>query len=291
MIDKYDILWYNSNEEHFEEKNILKGFSAMGQIILVASGKGGTGKTTTTANIGAALAERGKLVALVDMDMGLRNLDIVLGLESSIVYDISDVIEGACTLDEALIKDTRYENLYFIPSPQTRGEIALNDEDVKKIWEQLKSRFDYCIVDSAAGVTGGFKYAAMCADTALIVTMPELTAVRDADRAVTVLEDMGIEDIRLIINRVRADMIDKGIMMNMDDCVDMLQIPVAGIVPDDEALVIGALSGKLAVSEENSRAGIAFGNISSRILGENVPIMDFEIKEGFLKRFRKLFVR
>ncbi|MCI8520452.1 MAG: septum site-determining protein MinD [Clostridia bacterium] len=263
----------------------------MGQIILVASGKGGTGKTTTTANIGAALAERGKLVALVDMDMGLRNLDIVLGLESSIVYDISDVIEGACTLDEALIKDTRYENLYFIPSPQTRGEIALNDEDVKKIWEQLKSRFDYCIVDSAAGVTGGFKYAAMCADTALIVTMPELTAVRDADRAVTVLEDMGIEDIRLIINRVRADMIDKGIMMNMDDCVDMLQIPVAGIVPDDEALVIGALSGKLAVSEENSRAGIAFGNISSRILGENVPIMDFEIKEGFLKRFRKLFVR
>lgn len=261
----------------------------MGQIVLVASGKGGTGKTTTAANIGAALAERGKLVVLVDMDMGLRNLDIVLGLESSIVYDISDVIEGTCTLDEALIKDARYENLYFIPSPQTRGEITLKDEDVQRVWEQLKSRFDYCIADAAAGVSGSFTYASMCADSAIIVTMPELTAVRDADRVITVLEDIGINDIKVVINRVRADMINKGIMMNMDDCVDMLQIPVLGIVPDDEELILAALSGTLAVSADNSRAGIAFKNIAARLLGETVPVMSFDFKEGFLKRFKKLF--
>lgn len=261
----------------------------MGQIVLIASGKGGTGKTTTTANIGAALAKRGKLVVLVDMDMGLRNLDIVLGLESNIVYDISDVIEGTCTLDEALIKDTRYENLYFVPAPQTRGEITLKDEDVKRVWEQLKSRFDYCIADAAAGVSGSFTYAAMCADSAVIVTMPELTAVRDADRVVTVLEDMGVEDIKVIINRVRADMIDKGLMMNMDDCVDMLQIPVLGIVPDDEELILAALGGTLAVSAENSRAGIAFKNIAARLLGEAVPVMNFDFKEGFLKKFKRIF--
>lgn len=261
----------------------------MGQIVLVASGKGGTGKTTTTANIGAALAERGKLVVLVDMDMGLRNLDIVLGLESDIVYDISDVTEGTCTLDEALIKDKRYENLYFIPSPQTRGEIALDADSMRRVWEQLRSRFDYCIVDAAAGVTGSFTYAAMCADIAAIVTMPELTAVRDADRAVTILEDIGVDDVKLIINRVRADMINRGIMMNMDDCVDMLQIPVLGIVPDDEELIAAALSGTLAVSAENSRAGIAFRNITARLLGETVPVMSFDFKEGFLKRFKRLF--
>lgn len=261
----------------------------MGQIVLIASGKGGTGKTTTAANIGAALAERGKLVALVDMDMGLRNLDIVLGLESEIVYDISDVCECTCTLDEALIKDRRYENLYFIPSPQTRGEIALNTDSMRRVWEQLKSRFDYCIIDAAAGVTGSFTYAAMCADRAVIVTMPELTAVRDADRAVTVLEDMGTEDIKVIINRVRADMIDKGIMMNVDDCVDMLQIPVLGIVPDDEELIKAALGGTLAVSAENSAAGVAFRNIAARLLGETVPVMSFDFKDGFLKRLKRLF--
>lgn len=261
----------------------------MGQIILIASGKGGTGKTTAAANIGAALAERGKLVVLADMDMGLRNLDIVLGLESSIVYDISDVTEGICTLDEALIKDAKYENLYFVPAPQTRGETQLEDEAVRRIWEQLKARFDYCIIDAAAGVTGSFKYASMCADSAVIVTMPELTAVRDADRAVTVLEDMGIEDIKVVINRVRADMIHKGIMMNMDDCVDMLQVPVLGIVPDDEELIANALSGTLAVSVESSKAGIAFRNIALRLLGESIPVMDFDSKEGFLKRFKKLF--
>lgn len=261
----------------------------MGKIIIVASGKGGTGKTTVTANIGAALAMRGNLVALVDMDMGCRNLDITLGLESSIVYDIFDVIEENCDLDEALIKDTRYENLYFIPAPQTRDTSSVEDAAVKGIWEKLSSRFDYCIVDAPAGIDGGFLYAAMGADSAILVTMPEVTALRDGDRAISVLEDMGIEDVRVVINRVRSDMIDKGIMMNMDDCVDMLGVPVLGIVPDDEELMVAALKGTLAVSTENSRAGQAFLNIAARLMGEEVPIMEFDEKESFFDKVKKLF--
>ena len=229
----------------------------MGKIIIVASGKGGTGKTTVTANIGAALAMRGNLVALVDMDMGCRNLDITLGLESSIVYDIFDVIEENCDLDEALIKDTRYENLYFIPAPQTRDTSSVEDEAVKGIWEKLSSRFDYCLVDAPAGIDGGFLYAAMGADS--------------------------------VINRVRSDMIDKGIMMNMDDCVDMLGVPVLGIVLDDEELMVAALKGTLAVSAENSRAGQAFLNIAARLMGEEVPIMEFDEKESFFDKVKKLF--
>lgn len=263
----------------------------MGKIILIASGKGGTGKTTTTANLGAALAVRGNLVAVVDMDMGLRNLDVMLGLENSIVYDISDVIEETCSLDEALIKDKRYDNLYFIPAPQTRDASSMKDEDVEKVWGQLKSRFDYCVVDAPAGVDGGFLYAAMCADSAVIVTTPELTALRDADRAISVLEDRGIEDIKVVINRVRPDMIDKGIMMNMDDCVDMLQVPVIGIVPDDEDLMISALKGEIAVSNENSKAGKAYSNIATRLDGIQVPILDFEEKDGFFSRLKKIFGR
>lgn len=263
----------------------------MGKIIIVASGKGGTGKTTTTANLGAALAVRGNLVAVVDMDMGLRNLDVVMGLENSIVYDIFDVVEGACDIDEALIKDQRYDNFYFIPAPQTKGTSLLKDEDIKVFWEKMKSRFDYCIVDAPAGVDGGFLYAAMCADSAIIVTTPELTSLRDADRAVSVLEDMGIEDIKVIINRVRPDMINRGIMMNMDDCVDMLQVGVIGIIPDDEELMVSSLKGELAVSNENSRAGKAFGNIAARLCGEEVPVMDLEEKAGFFKRLKKRFAK
>ncbi len=261
----------------------------MGKIIIVASGKGGTGKTTATANIGAALAMRGYLTVVIDMDMGLRNLDVTLGLESSIVYDISDIIEEGRSLDETLIRDGRYENLYFIPAPQTRRTASFADEDVEKLWESVRARFDYCIVDAPAGVDGGFIYAAMGADSAVIVTTPELTALRDADRAISALEDMNIADIKVIINRVRADMIDRGIMMNMDDCVDMLQVPVLGIIPEDEELMISALRGKLAISNENSKAGKAFLNIAARISGKEAPIMEFEEKDGFLKRLKRLF--
>ena len=262
----------------------------MGKIIMTASGKGGTGKTTFTANLGAALAMQGKLVVLVDMDMGLRNLDVALGLESSIVYDVSDILEGSCTLDEALIKDSRYSNLYFIAAPQTRDASDVSEEAVGNLWKRLSERFDYCIIDSPAGIEGGFRYAMQGAETAVIVTVPETAALRDADRVISVIEENDIEDIRLVINKIRPDMIDRGIMMNIDDCIDILQVPVLGIVCDDEQLIVSSLEGSLAVSNEASKAGQAFKNIAFRILGENIPIMNIENKKpGFFEKLRILF--
>lgn len=261
----------------------------MGEVIVVASGKGGTGKTTAAANIGAALASAGKLTVLVDMDMGLRNLDVALGLESDIVYDVSDIIDGTCTVDEVLIKDARYENLYFIPAPQTRDASGLDGEKFESLWENLRNRFDYCIIDAPAGIDGGFAYALLGADRGIIVTLPETAALRDADRVISIFEDNGVKDVRLIINRVRVDMINQGIMMNVDDCMDILSIPIIGIVPDDVELLISGLKGEIAVSNPQSRAGKAFSNVARRITGEAVPIMDFDEKEGILKRLKRIF--
>lgn len=261
----------------------------MGKVIIIASGKGGTGKTTTTANLGAALSMRGKLTVLVDMDMGLRNLDVALGLESSVVYDIADVIEGSCTLEEALVKDTRYDNLFFIPAPQTRDASTLSVKDTTELWERLSQRFDYCLIDAPAGIDGGFKYGMQGADEAIVVTIPETASLRDADRVISVLEDNGIENIRLVINKIRPEMIEKGIMMNVDDCIDMLGVPVLGIVGDDEQVVISSLKGQIASAEGDSKAGQAFRNIAARITGEDVPVMDFEDERGFFAALKKLF--
>ena len=260
----------------------------MGKVILIASGKGGTGKTTAAANIAAAISASDKLTLAVDMDIGLRNLDIALGLESSVVYDICDVIEERCTLDEALIKDSERDNLYILSAPQTRLASDFAKDAFSDLWRRLKERFDYCIIDAPAGIDGGFEYALGGADAAIIIAMPEVSALRDADRVISVIEDSGIQDIRLVLNRVRPDLIHKRVMMNVDDCVDMLGIPVLGIVPDDDDLKIAALRGELAVST-SSRAGEAFSNIAGRILGKDVPIMDFEEKTGFLGRLRNIF--
>ena len=261
----------------------------MGKIILIASGKGGTGKTTAAANIAAAISASDKLTLVVDMDIGLRNLDIAFGLESSVVYDICDVIEERCTLDEALIKDGRHDNLYILSAPQTRNASDFDRSSFQDLWQRLKSRFDYCIIDAPAGMSGGFEYSLDGVDTAVIVTTPEVSALRDADRVISVIEDNGIEDIRLVLNRVRPDLIHKGIMMNADDCVDMLGIPVLGIIPEDEELRIAALKGELAVSNSVSRAGEAFMNIAGRIMGHEVPIMDFDVRTGFFDRLRQIF--
>ena len=261
----------------------------MGEIIVIASGKGGTGKTTAAANIGTALAMEGRLTVLVDMDMGLRNLDVALGLESDIVYDISDIIDGTHTVDEVLIRDARYENLYFIPSPQTRDASGLSEEKFRALWETLRNRFDYCIIDAPAGIDGGFKYSILEADRGMIVTVPETAALRDADRVISIMEDAGIDDVRLVINRVRADMINSGIMMNVDVCMDILSIPIIGIVPDDTELLASGLRGETAVSNPVSRAGKAFYNIALRLEGITVPIMDFDEKRGLFKRLKNLF--
>ena len=262
----------------------------MGKVIMVASGKGGTGKTTFTANLGTALAMHGKLVVLVDMDMGLRNLDVALSLESNIVYDVSDVLDGICGIDEVLIKDNRCENLYFIAAPQTRSASDFDVEKVREFWQMLRDRFDYCLIDSPAGLEGGFKYAASGADCAIMVTVPETAALRDADRVITVLEDSNIDDVRLVINKIRPSMIEEGIMMNIDDCVDILQIPVLGLVRDDEEVIKSSLQGDVAVRNVASSAGQAFKNIALRIMGEDVPIMDIQDRKlSFIEKIRILF--
>lgn len=261
----------------------------MGKLILIASGKGGTGKTTAAANLGAALSASDKLTLTVDMDIGLRNLDIALGLENSVVYDICDVASELCTLDEALIKHSTYDNLYILSAPQTRKATDFDAEMFLPVWERLKERFDYCVVDAPAGICGGLEYTAAAADIAIVVATPELSALRDADRVISVLEDSGVQDIRLLLNRVRPDFIDMGIMLNADDCVDMLQIPVTGIVPEEDMLRALSLKGELAVSNADSRAGKAFLNTARRIMGEDIPIIDFDERKGFFGRLKKMF--
>lgn len=258
----------------------------MGQIIMVTSGKGGTGKTTTAANLGAALSQRGKLTVLIDMDMGLRNLDVALGLESSTVYDFTDYLEERCTIDELLVKADGYENLYFIASPQTRAVNNIDPEKLEEFWNILKNRFDFCIADSPAGISGGFTYIEKAADIVIIVTLAEIAALRDADRVIAILNEK--QDIRLIVNRIRPELIEKKLMMNMDECMDMLGIPMLGIVPEDENLLVSAFKGSPAVNDDEVIAGRAFRNISARLCGEDVPVMEIK-KKSFFKKIKELF--
>lgn len=261
----------------------------MSEVIVITSGKGGVGKTTTTANIGTGLALAGKKVALVDTDIGLRNLDVVLGLENRIVYDIVDVVEKNCRLKQALIKDKRYPNLCLLPAAQTRDKNAVNTEQMQALCAQLKSEFDYVIIDCPAGIEQGFKNAIAGADRAVVVTTPEVSAVRDADRIIGLLEANEIKDTRLLVNRVRVDMVKKGDMMNIDDILDILGIELIGVVPDDEDIIITTNRGEPAVSIEKSRAGQAYRNIVKRIGGEDIPIMDLEAGTGFMGALKRLF--
>lgn len=261
----------------------------MSQVIVVTSGKGGVGKTTTSANIGTALNLQGKKVVLLDADIGLRNLDVVMGLENRIVYDLVDVVEGRCRIKQALIKDKRYEGLYLLPAAQTRDKDAVSPEQMKKLCDSLKEEFDYIIVDCPAGIEQGFKNAVAGADRALVVTTPEVSAVRDADRIIGLLEANGISNIQLIINRVRMHMVKRGDMMAMDDVVEILAINLIGVVPDDENIVITTNRGEPAVSDKNALAGKAFRNIAERIEGAEVPFLDLDINNGFLDKLKKIF--
>ena len=261
----------------------------MSQVIVVTSGKGGVGKTTTSANIGTALNLLGKKVVLLDADIGLRNLDVVMGLENRIVYDLVDVVEGRCRIKQALIKDKRYEGLYLLPAAQTRDKDAVSPEQMKKLCDTLKEDFDYIIVDCPAGIEQGFKNAVAGADRALVVTTPEVSAVRDADRIIGLLEANGISNIQLIINRVRMNMVKRGDMMAMDDVVEILAINLLGVVPDDENIVITTNRGEPAVSAKNALAGKAFRNIADRIEGNEVPFLDLDMDNGFLGKLKKIF--
>jgi len=261
----------------------------MGEVYVITSGKGGVGKTTSTANVGAGLAIQGKKVVLVDADIGLRNLDVVMGLENRIVYDIIDVIEGHCRLKQALIKDKRYETLCLLPAAQTKDKDAVTPEQMKKLCDQLREEFDYIILDCPAGIEQGFKNAIAGADKAIVVTTPEVSAVRDADRIVGLLEAAEVRNPLLILNRIRPEMVKRGDMMTLEDVTDLLAIDVLGIVPDDETIVTSTNRGEPCVADTKSLAGQAYRDIVRRMLGENVPLMDLDGGKGFFGKIKKIF--
>ncbi len=260
----------------------------MGEVIVITSGKGGVGKTTTTANIGAGLALENKSVVVIDADIGLRNLDVVLGLENRIVYDIVDVVNGVCKPKKALIKDRRFEGLFLLPAAQTRDKDAVTEEQMVELCNTLKEEYDYVLVDCPAGIEQGFKNAIAGADRAIVVTTPEISAVRDADRIIGLLEANDLNDPVLIVNRIRVDMVKRGDMMNMDDMMDILNIDILGIVPDDEQIVISTNRGEPAVKEEASLSGKAYRNITKRVMGEKIPFLDLEYKQTFFEKLKKL---
>ena len=261
----------------------------MGEVIVVTSGKGGVGKTTTTANIGTGFSLKGKSVVLVDADIGLRNLDVVMGLENRIVYDLVDVVDGVCRLKQALIKDKRYPNLFLLPAAQTKDKNAVNPEQMKKLCKDLAEEFDYVVVDCPAGIEQGFRNAIAGANRAVVVTTPEVSAVRDADRIIGLLESNDLRNPQLIINRLRVDMVKRGDMMNIDDIIDILAIDLIGVVPDDENIVISTNRGEPAITNDDSLAGKAYRNVVRRLLGEEVPFMNLDVEESFLSKLAKLF--
>jgi septum site-determining protein MinD len=260
-----------------------------GKVITVTSGKGGVGKTTTTANIGVALARLGKKVVVVDADIGLRNLDIIMGLENRIVYDLVDIVEGRAKLKQALIKHKQFPDLYLIPAAQTRDKTAVSPSDMVALANELRKEFDFIVIDSPAGIERGFRNAVAPAEEVLIVTNPEVSAVRDADRIIGLIEAENKGPAKLILNRVKIDMIKKGEMLSPDDVTDILAIKIIGIVPEDEHVVPSSNSGVPVTLNDHSRAGQAFQNIARRLCGENVPFMNLEQNQGFFQRLGKLF--
>lgn len=255
-----------------------------GQILTVTSGKGGVGKTTTTANIGAALAAQGKKVALVDADIGLRNLDLVLGLENRIVYDLVDIVEGTCRIKQAMIRDKRLDNLCLIPAAQTRDKSAVSTEQMIELCEELREMFDFTLIDSPAGIEQGFKNSIAGADEVIVVTNPEVSSVRDADRIIGLVEAAEIPAPRLVLNRIDAAMVARGDMMSLEDVTDILAIPVLGIVPMDENIIMSTNRGEPVALDTQSRSGQAFRNIGYRITGHDVPLMSMEAPDGMFKR-------
>ncbi|MBQ2276564.1 MAG: septum site-determining protein MinD [Lachnospiraceae bacterium] len=259
----------------------------MSEVIVITSGKGGVGKTTTTANVGTGLAKLNKKVVLIDTDIGLRNLDVVMGLENRIVYNLVDVVEGNCRIKQALIRDKRYPSLHLLPSAQTRDKSAVTPEQMKKLVEELKEEFDYIILDCPAGIEQGFQNAIAAADRAIVVTTPEVSAIRDADRIIGLLEANELKRTDLIVNRIRMDMVKRGDMMSIDDVVEILSVNLIGAVPDDENIVISTNQGEPLVGND-SLAGKAYANICRRILGEEVEFLELS-NESFFKKLGNIF--
>ncbi|MEO1923066.1 MAG: septum site-determining protein MinD [Nautiliaceae bacterium] len=268
----------------------------MAEVITVTSGKGGVGKSTTTANIATALAMLGKKTVAVDFDIGLRNLDMILGLENRIVYDVVDVMENRCNLAQAVIKDKRTDNLHFLPASQTKDKTVLDKEKVEKLINDLKKEFDYILIDSPAGIESGFEHAIYLADRALIVTTPEISSVRDADRVIGIIDAKSKkaalgEEVQkhIIINRIKPELVEKGEMLSTEDVLHILALPLIGIVPDDEEIVKSTNLGEPIVLNEKSIVGEAFRRIARRINGEEVEFLDLKSKKGFFEKLKGLF--
>ncbi|MBU5466523.1 septum site-determining protein MinD [Virgibacillus sp. MSJ-26] len=259
----------------------------MGEAIVITSGKGGVGKTTTTANIGTALALMGKKVCLIDTDIGLRNLDVIMGLENRIIYDIVDVIQGRCKTNQALIKDKRFEFLSLLPAAQTSDKSAITKEGMVDIIKELKEEYDYIIIDCPAGIEQGFQNAIAGADKAIVVTTPEKSSVRDGDRIIGLLEQEEIDPPVLVINRIRNHMMKNGDMMSIDDIVQVLSIDLIGIVLDDDEVIKASNEGEPIAFQPKSKASIAYRNIARRILGETVPLQSLEDDTGVFKKIKQ----
>jgi septum site-determining protein MinD len=263
----------------------------MSRIIVVTSGKGGVGKTTCTANLGMALAQRNHKVAVVDADFGLRNLDLLLGLENRIVYTAVEVLAGDCRLEQALVKDKRQPNLSLLPAAQNRTKDAVNPEQMKQIVNTLAESHDFVLIDSPAGIEMGFQNAIAAAQESLIVTTPEIAAVRDADRVIGLLEANDIKKLHLIVNRLKPAMVQEDMMMSVKDVQEILAIPLIGVIPDDERVIVSTNRGEpLVLSQTVSLAGIAFNNIARRLEGEAVPFIDLTAShDDLFSRLRRLF--
>ena len=272
--------------QNLEKENTQKEKS---HVIVVTSGKGGVGKTTSTSNIAVALAKLGKKVVAVDADIGLRNLDVIMGLENRIVYNFVDVLEGACRLNQALVRDKRVDSLYLLPAAQTRTKDAVNQEQMIDLCNMLREEFEYILLDCPAGIEGGFKNAAAGADEALIVVTPEVPSVRDADRIIGMLESMGKSPIRLIVNRLRPDMVRGGDMLDVPDIIEILAIGLLGVVPEDDNVIKAANRGEPMTFSSKSPAAQAYINIAGRILGNDIPLLYFDTKpRGLLGNIRKI---
>lgn len=259
------------------------------KVITITSGKGGVGKTTTTANLGISLARLGKKVVVVDADIGLRNLDVIMGLENRIVYDLVDVVEGRSKLRQAMIKHKQFPDLYLIPAAQTRDKMSVSPTDMIQLTDKLREEFQYVLIDSPAGIERGYRNAIAPADEVLVVTNPEVSAVRDADRIIGLIEAENKGPGKLIINRLKSEMVKKGEMLSAEDITDILSLKIIGIVPEDEYVIPASNSGVPVTLNPNSQAGIAFTNIARRITGEDIPLMNLEESGGIFNRITRLF--
>ena len=258
------------------------------QVVTITSGKGGVGKTTAVANLAVALAADGARVVCIDGDIGLRNLDVVMGLENRIVYDVVDVIEGRCRLRQAMIRDKRLPELYLIPAAQTRDKSAVTPSDMVRLCNELRGEVDWVLIDSPAGIERGFKNSIAAADRVMVITNPEVSAVRDADRVIGILEAEEKGTPALILNRLNPVMVRQHDMLSAEDVLDLLAIKLIGIVPEDESVIVGTNRGNPVALDPKSRAGQAFRNIARRLSGDDVPFLDLEAGNGLWARLAKL---